>query len=605
MLGPVDYYAYVCGPDAKNAYIYEEGEGEGGVGYVRFFSRGNEFEVTGGSVRYRGTGGSFCEYMFGVEKSFKDLIKKDVLNRLVMFGAFLDRAERLVFTNETAGTEPFERLFLYGHAVRNYYFFISSDSKEEDRKRQRRIVARAGKFLKHTALVGRDNDPELMQKFVQSVKEPGSTAFIFKLVHRANREYYGVFGKLYARDRNVAGDEERYVSELAARLKIDSYQQERMKIDIMYRHPENRPIVDQYRDVLVGSLGRSTLEHSELARLRRLKTLRVRSRMPGALFETLDTVLLKGKQIQDVNEPDYLKESRSIFENLFLAPSLKHHIINEDIVRLLRAKHSASARGDMRFEQMLLDIGKLCDEAARDSGDFSILEELSGILTYFDRFDHVQSSLSQLAFMREANLGADFVRSLAGNKKEFDALEEGLFDSLFIKDMFSNRYITHYGKMKLRALSSGLERMGTGDASLRDVLAGLRLIQDGERLYWQVHSALKEKLRSFYPGTDSPGGRQELRRDLEKELRERQAADGIPEKLFEDILLDLKKESFYINHLLPQVIRSADTALREDFLANSGLDRFYIEGLEKEYFEERKLDTFLLDLLKEGALKAP
>jgi uncharacterized protein (TIGR04442 family) len=597
--GPVDFYAYVCGPEAKNTYIYEEGEG-----FVRFFSRGNEFAITADSIRYSGAGGSFCEYMFGVEQSLKDLVKKEVLNRLVMFGAFLDRSERLVFTNETTGSVPFDKLFLYGHAVKNYYFFISSDSKEEDRKRQRRIVGSVGKFLKHTALVGEDRDPELVQKFLQSVKEPGATVFIFRLVHRANREFYNVFNLIYSRDRVVARDDELYLSELAARLKIDYYQQERMKIDCLYRHAENRPIVDQYRDILIGSLGRSALDNSEVARLRRLKTLRVRNRMPGALFETLDNMLLKGKKIQDIQEPDYLKESRSIFENLFLAPSLKHHIINEDIVKLVRAKHSAYARGEMGFEQMLLDIGKLCDEAAKDTGDYSILEELSGILTYFDRYDHVQSSLSQLAFMRDTNLGEDFIRSLVGNKKEFDDLEEGLFDSIFIKDMLSNRYITNYGKKKLKVFSSGLGRISTGDASLRDVVAGLRMVADEERLYWQIHSALKEKLRSFYPSIDSSEGREEIRRDIEKELQEKGVSLKVPGKLFEKALLDLKKESFYINNVLPHVIKSTDTALREDFLANSGLDRFYIEGLEKEYFEDKGLDAFLLDLLKEGAQQA-
>ena len=60
-----------------------------------------------------------------------------------------------------------------------------------------------------------------------------------------------------------------------------------------------------------------------------------------------------------MKESDYLKEARSILENLFFKdPSLKKHIINEDIVRLIKAKHKAYSQSDMGFEQVLLDVGK-------------------------------------------------------------------------------------------------------------------------------------------------------------------------------------------------------------------------------------------------------
>jgi hypothetical protein len=38
----------------------------------------------------------------------------------------------------------------------------------------------------------------------------------------------------------------------------------------------------------------------------------------------------------------------------------------------------------------------------------------------------------------------------------------------------------------------------------------------------------------------------------------------------------------------------------EDFLNNSGLDRFYVEIIEKEYFEKRSPDVSLLELIREG-----
>ena len=90
--------------------------------------------------------------MFGVEKPFKDLMKREIANRLIMFGAFLDASERVVFTNDVEGRESFYRLFLQGHAVKNYYFFVSSDFSGEIRKetaadpRGRREVPQADVF---------------------------------------------------------------------------------------------------------------------------------------------------------------------------------------------------------------------------------------------------------------------------------------------------------------------------------------------------------------------------------------------------------------------------------------------------------------------------
>jgi len=594
-LGFMEFFVHVSGPEAKNTYFYEETRDS-----MRFFSRGNEFVLDPVSVSYKGTGGSFCEYMFGVEKSLKDLVKKEVLNRLVMFGAFLDRAERLLFTNNSSGTESYEKIFLQGHAVKNYFFFVSSDYKQEVKKRQREILGAAGKFLKRTALVSEDRDSELLEKLAQALKEPNSTIFLFKLIHRNNQAYYNAFRDMYLKNKSLGDEEELYLRELAGRLGVDYYQQERIKIDIMYRHPENKPIADQHRDILISALT-GPLEPSEAARLTRLKTLRIRHKIPGVLFDTLDNMLLRGKKIQELEEADYLKEARSILENLFFKdPSFRAHIIKEDIVRLIRAKHRAYKEGDVGFEQMLLDIGRACDETSKDTGDYALLEELSSIITYFDRYDHVQASMSQLAFMQGINLSEEFLRSLIGNKAEFETLEPGLFSDVFVKDLLSNKYVTNFGKRKIKAIAAGVAKVVTGDASLRDVIAEQRMIADEERLYWEVHGALKDKLRSFYPHLESREGREEIRADIERELASKGVAVKVPQKFFNKAFLDLKKESFYINHLLPVIIKTTDTRLREDFITNSGLDRFYIENIERKYFEERGLDFFLLELLKEG-----
>lgn len=595
-IGPVEYFALVGGASAFNTYFYDETPSS-----IRFFSKGNEFTIATEGVQYKGTGGSFCQYMFGVEKPFKDLMKRTIANRLIMFGAFLDENERVIFTNETEGKESFYRLFLQGHAVKNYFFFISSDFAGDYKKRQKQILGAVGKFLKRTDLLTEDRDTEVLDGFLSELKDKNSTVFIFKLMHRANMQFYRAFSEFYSRERLLTASEELFLENLVLQYEIDRYQQERMKIDIMYRHPDNQNVVDEYRDILLSGVSKDTLQQSEFARLRRLRTLGIRNDIPSVLFETLDDLLLKGKKIQEIEEPEYLRETRTILQSLFFKdPSLKRHIINEDIMKLIRAKQAADSKGDKGFEQILLDTVRACDEIARETNDFNLFEEFTTIATYFDRYDNVASLLSQIAFMEHVDLKEDSLRSLMGNKKEFDQLDTKLFEEVFIKEILNNRYITGYGRKKISAITRGIKKISAGDASLRDVVAECKVIGEEEKLYRLVHTALKERMRSFFPGLETKKGREKIREDIERELSEKGFTGEVPKKLFDKVFLDLRKESFYLNHLLPLIIENRDTLLREDFLNNSGLDRFYVETLEKEYFKNKKLDSSLLEPLLLG-----
>lgn len=598
-IGPVEFYSYVSGAAAKSAYFYEETPWD-----IRFFARGNEFIITEEGIRFNGTGGNFCEYMFGVEKPLKDLVKKEVLNRLIMFGALYGKNEKVIFTNNTTGVDSFQRLFLLGNAVRNYFFFVCRDYKGYVKDRQMEILWAVGKLLKRTEFVGEDDDPSLMEAFLEDLAEPESTVLIFKILHVGNDEYYRKYKEFYFNDRKISPEEEAVLAGIAEKYGIDHYQQERMKIDIMYRHPEQKTIVDEYRDILIAGADKDTLKRSELARLRRLRTLRIRNNIPSVLFEALDEFLLKGKKILEAEEPEYLKESREILEGLFFKdPTLKSHIIREDIVRLIRAKHAAYASGDMGLEKILLDVGKACDESARETGDFGLLEEFSSIVTYFDRYDHVQASVSQIAFVEDTAFGEDFLRSVLGNMKEFDELERGLFYDIFIRPLLNNKYITNYGRKKVKTAFVGLEKVSRGDASLREVVDSLKAIVEEEKLYHRALSVLKGMVRGYYSRLDIREVREGLKREAEIELAHNGSSGGVPDSVYERVFLDLKKESFYINSLLPAIIKKVDTGLREDFLKNSGLDRFYIETLEKEYFAANGLDTFLLNLIREDTAK--
>ncbi len=595
-LGNIDFFTFIAGADTSKTYFYEEGPSS-----IRFFSRGNEFVITDDGISYHGIGGSFCEYMFGVEKPVKDLEKEDIRNRLIMFGAFLDRQERVVFTNETSGSEPFSRLFLQGHAVVNYHFMVASDFKGDPRRRQQQVLKSVGKFLKRTDLVAEDRDTELLNRFMDELGEARAIVFLFKLIHRWNKQYYDAFRYFYGQERVLTPQAETFLEEVVTRNQIDRYQQERMKIDVMYRHPQNRVVVDEYRDILLNAMHDEEIRQSDQARLNRLRTLSIRNTIPVSLFDTLDELLLKGKKLKEHEEHDYLREARAILENLFFKdPTLKKHIINEDIVRLIWAKHLSYTQNDRGFEQVLLDIGKACDDLARETEDFSVFEEFSSIVTYFDRYDNVQTLLNQLSFMKNIDFREESLRSLIGNRKEFDALDRNLFRKIFIEDLMANKYITAYGRRKVMIVNAGVERVQSGDASLKDVMAELRKVTEEERLYNELNRALKERMRGFFPGLDTPQVRKHLREDIAAEFCEKGVCAKIPDKLFDKVLFDLRKESVYLNQILPVVIEKGDYSLRDDFLENSGLDRFYVESLEQEYFHEKELDTGLLELLREG-----
>ena len=74
----------------------------------------------------------------------------------------------------------------------------------------------------------------------------------------------------------------------------------------------------------------------------------------------------------------------------------------------------------------------------------------------------------------------------------------------------------------------------------------------------------------------------------------------VADHLFDEIIFTIKKEAMYLHSLLPTVIAERDVGLREDFLENSGLDRFFVEELEREFYERNGLDMDELYQIRKG-----
>ncbi len=591
----VDYYVTITGADLSSRFCYEcvpDGD--------RFFSGGSEFVIQADGVRYMGTGGSLCEYMFGVDLPLKDLLRKDVSNRLVMYGAFYDKEDSITFTNNTSGKESFDQVFLSGNAVSNYYFFVHSSQKSEIRDLQRDILKNIGKQAKRSETVGASDDSRLCREIFDTLGDPKALVFLFRLVNRHNEEYFKTFNSFYSEHKRIAATGVNELEALAKKYNIILYQQERIKIDGMYKLPENKKIVDEYKDILISVSEKGEVNPSELAKLSRLRTLSLRLNIPHTLFDTLDELLLKDMNIVEVEEPDYIRDTRAIFEGLFFrADKIRGHVSAEDLIKLLKAKQKSTLNRDPAFESLLLDTVRACDEHARDSNDMSVLEAMSHILTYFDRYDSTSTTINNLAFMENSTLGEDNIRSLSGNKEIFDKINPELFHELFIDNLLTNRYLTRYGRKKVDLLNRGLLQIKSGDTTYRELSATLSNINEVDRLYTSIHRYIKDRFKSIYAELNSKEDQEIFIQDLNREIQSKGIVQTpVPHSVFEEIILDIRKESFYLNNLLPHIIVSRDNRVREDFLLNSGLDRFYIEELEKDYFDMNRIEQNILEEIR-------
>jgi len=591
----VDYTVTIMGADLSNRYYYESvPEGD------RFFSGGNEFIITRDGVRYMGTGGQVCQYMFGVDLPLKDLLRKDVSNRLVMFGAYYDMADSINFTNTTAGEESFDRIFLTGNAVSNYFFFADMTQKYEIRDIQRDILRKLGKQVKRSQAVGARDDSRFCSEIYDSLEDPKAFVFLFRFVNLHNEEYFSSFNQVYAEQKQIPPHDMEILSALADLHEIPPYQQERMKIDGMYKLTENKKVVDEYKDILIAVSETGEVNPSELAKLSRLRTLSLRLNIPNNLFDTLDELLLKDMKIIELEEPDYIRETRAICEGFFLKTGeLRSHIGPEDLIKLLKAKQRSMTHRDPAFESLLLDTVRAGDEHARDTNDLSIMEGMSQVLTYFDRYDSTATVINNLAFMERSSLGEDSIRSLAGNMAVFDKVRPGFFKELFITELKENRYLTRYGRKKVERLYQGLEDIRSGDSTYREVASALNAVNAEERTSMAIHRYIKDRFKSIYAELNSKEDQEIFIQDLNREIQAKGLIKGpILHHIYEDIILDIRKESFYLNNLLPHIIVSRDNRVREDFLTNSGLDRFYVEELERDYFDLNQIDMDILEELR-------
>lgn len=597
----IEYFAMVIGNEAYQRYFFNIVQDES---QLRIFSPGNEFIIAPEGITYQGNGGYFCEYMFGVDLPSSDLTKPEIINRLVMYGARSDDAGgNVTFSDRTTGEESYENIFFEGNAVCNYFFFVHSAMLSRKLKsQQEELVKRIGKVIKRSAAVGEERDDVLISEIFPLLKDDSSQLFVIKLINRFHQEYRDLFRSLYFRNKKISDEDFSRLVGLASHYKIDRYQQERMRIDVMYRHPANKRIVDEYRNILLSCNAKGEICPLDNARLTRLKTLSVRNKIPGALFYTLDEMLKKGRGLLHSQEADYISATREVLEGIFLKEKeIESRVDRDDMLALIRSKKKAMENRDHSFDQIMLDASKECDEKIRDGADPSLMDGFSYIITYLDRFDSVSNLISQLAFMENVRVTEEMLQGLLEHRAAFNNLQEGCFVELFIRELFNNAYLGRFGRRKVTVLLDGLHGIENRTGTIEKLHEMLVAIDQEERISLVLLEHVRDRIRNFYSKFSTKSDQEALKREVVEELKtKKRIKDDVPDHLFSEIIFTIKKEAMYLHSLLPAIIADRDVGLREDFLENSGLDRFYVEELEREYYEKNGLDMEELYQIRKG-----
>jgi len=597
----IEYFAVVVGPDVDRRFFFEQISASRGD-IVRYFGGNSEIVLNPEGVRFRGNGGIFGEYMFGGHLPVGDLLNEQVVNRLVLFGTTADpRTHELRFTNNTEGFEKWDNLFLQGNAVANYVFFIDDRKRYPDvADRQEATLKTLGRLLKRSRRVGAGNFLALAHELLEALNEAQSTLVIVRLVHRANQHFAELCQKSYSTTRSLEG-----VSSTNGEG-IEPYQRERIQIDVIYRHRDNQELIDEYKRILASCAG-STIDSSARARLMRLRTLSLRNEVPLSIFDTLEEIVLLEPRavVRKEDEPDYIQSTREILGGFLLGRNITRNLSSLDLVQLMENKQKAAANRDQTFEEVLLETGRLIDEIGREEEDFERLESFGELVTLFDRIDHTTTLVNKLAFMDDVELTQEQVRSLLGNMQVFEKLRRGLFQQLFIDPVVNNEYALAYGKKKLYALTLGLIQIENNEESLAGVVDSIASLNRHERAYFAAYNLARRRMANFYLELNTAEGRETFRREIRAEIAHdpalRELHDYVTEGLLEEVITKIRLEAFYINQLLPRIVEEQDARLRNDFLSNSGLDRFQVEELESEYFEMRAFPPQLLDVIQRPA----
>lgn len=286
-----------------------------------------------------------------------------------------------------------------------------------------------------------------------------------------------------------------------------------------------------------------------------------------------------------VSNTALVNEINSLLENTFLHNNRPLQALNpEMIAKFLLANKLARDCGNRTLEQTQLLISTACDERCREKAADETYNYFIKLMEYVHLYDNIQEQVSKLAFMETLFINADQIMSLHRSKQIFNKLEDNLFERLFLSDIFASRFLGNYGRRKVSIVSNGLDIISAGLTTATDILAGLKDLEKERKLLLFILDNVRDKIRNNYSKFSSKNDLEILKRLLTIDLHHQNLHnDEIPDALFNQGIEIIKKEAIYYNNLLPLMLRTKNRGLRDEFIAESGLDLFFIEELENHY----------------------
>jgi uncharacterized protein (TIGR04442 family) len=587
-----DYTAIYCGNDlSRQTYFYDQ-NCKDETSIIRFFSKGNEITLKSEGLYHSGSGGTFCEYMFGMNIPFADFIRPSILNRLILWGAYYnDSKNALSFSSTTDGYISYDEIFNAGNSVANWFFFVVLKNELEMPLKQRWILKNLGKHIKTSRNVGfrNENSPYLLaDSLIKNFSERDIELFVICLSDRNSRHYRDTFQKILDNPK-MTEPYEVMKRENISRI-VDQTTALKLKLDTVYRNSTNKKMVDMYKLLLVEAQKFKTIPQPVQNYISRYRAILSSKGIPDEICQILE----KRLPVKMISQPvsDYIEEFRLIFYNLlFTELQFNIELSRSDLKVLLLSKHKAFLENNKAFEKVLLDIGKKLDEVKDEELKIRQMDLFSRIVTHFDLYDSCATAITKFAFGQDSAIESTLLISLTGNMETFNNIEAGLFNRLFIDPLFTNRYMTNLGQKKLNSLLFGLEEIIKKSKTISELLDELTSIASEESFYKTITMAA----RDLGDHRQLPFSNDEERSSLRKKIFEKVSATiktkfTLPEHLFNRAIQDYNLESVYLNETIPAMILDGNWEQRREFLKTSGLDMARVEEIEKIYCRQHHLD---------------
>ena len=257
---------------------------------------------------------------------------------------------------------------------------------------------------------------------------------------------------------------------------------------------------------------------------------------------------------------------------------------NSIVLLTLLAKKESIQQNNQRFEKLLLDIGKYCDEKLDDAtiAGKTARKNFIRLVSILQRLEAASESINKMVFFARGIPGSDTLGLLSASWNELNAIRPGLFRELLLDELLVSDLLGRMGRKRLTNLLEGLECLSLGTEAIEDIQRRLERIEQEEHLLVSIVTTIQEAIGNRYGWLSGDGERDTIKRVVSIELRHKRLLSGeLPDNLF-DVGLRLAKSSLmYLNTLLPIIVSQADGGLREEFIRDSGLDRLLVEELEE------------------------